>query len=258
MTEGIEKVTTPGGKAIAYHFTEAMFPARDLIEPAINAAGYDMDESYSGTSRESYLIELFIESIKLGRLSVMDRTTVPVSRTSVNQTLDVIILRFELSPKEEILVRSVNKMITSMSGNKESIRFTNVQDIHYVVLASIILTNGKKTTGAASFFTIMKAWKEIYKSDSLAPVMILRNVAETLGIVCADRNFMTSEFMKESDYEDVIYLSCKFSAEQLAEFQNSKISAQKIITYMNSGFTGFKEIYDFAIDMPEEWFAALL
>ncbi len=256
MSTGYEKVVTPGGKEVTYHFKDELFPARELIEPAINAAGYELDESYSGTSRDHYLAELFIESIKLERLEVMESTAVSVSPTSSHQTLDALILRFDLSKKEEILALSILKSFNQGRPSDNKITFGNISDLHYIVLASIILGNSAKTLGSATFFTITQSWKEIYNSNTLAPVVVLRNAAETLGVIGADRNFMNSDFMKNSSYENIVYLACKFTVKQINAFRENDVRAEQVIVYMRSGFTEFQNILEFAIAMPEEWFNA--
>jgi len=252
---GIEKVTSPGGGTIAFRFTDATFPARQHIEKAVNDAGYDLDDSYSGTSDDHLIIELFLEIIKLGRFSVLETLIVPVSKTSMNQTLDAVKLRFEVTPKEDIFINGIKKILEN--APQPTLSFTNINHIHYVVLCSIILCASKKTLTAVTFNEIQRSWQELYNNTNVAPLALIHNVADTLGALYKDREFDKSPFAANSDYSDIIYLACKFSDTQILEFKAANVTAEQIRTYMGHGFTTYQELLDFAVAMPAEWFEAI-
>ena len=252
-----------------YQFDDSMFPARDLIEEAVNEAGYELNKNYTGSSKDPALAAIFTQLVSDKNLEVLEVQQVEITHSPTYPMEKALIERYSMTKQQsrtfERLVRMAAVQTSHASINKYSFA-----DLNYI--AALVLlhdANARKSTWFSWDVTVIYAalqqeWKAQYKLDTLAPFSFVQNyfrIDEKVKLLGFDKQYSNSNIVNhniDNGLVAAVKVAFMFSPETVENLVKNGLTAESIMKYIDAGIGSSKEILEWSENMPAEWASALL
>lgn len=251
-----------GSRLTGYKVKDAMFPKSELIKDALDAAGYDLHEGYSGSSTNATLADLCNELINRGRLEFFENIWLQINPRDIHPVLSALVYRFTLTVQEAAFVNIALNRLTVLCPEAAKEITKNVNGFLYLIHVSILLSERKFTGGIMP--TIVNAWWTMYpQMKNLPPIAVIRNIINVLSSDVYAPTSQSRAFLADlpdaQQMKHLIYLATRFNMDQFTRMLNSNVTARKAMYFITEGgYTNFEDMFVVADSIPDEWFKELI